>query len=365
MSTEAQTYVDTALATAPIPRRARAVLYAVASYMHESPGTAHHRVCYAGQNRLAQRAGCCVRSLRTHIKTLMALGVITRTGRVRDTGGRGRATDEIRMCGFSDLPANSADRSLRPTGKNSTTYRQIVHDLPATVAGPYIDDTNYKPTTPTDGVGGGDGVDALIAAQRAVAHGDAARLHAIDAMLVPVLRQLRLDTPSPTGALTDLASWVTAAALTDDEARWAVSQVLIARHATVRPADIRAAVDAVRRRRAAAQPPGMGRVLHGDAVLMARWPAMLADLETRIGPQAVATWLGTCVLDGIRGGTAHVATHHGFVARGLDSYATQLRAALDAVYGGVTRLDVCCRRPWSAGQRSHQPETQTAASSQT
>ncbi len=140
MSTEGQKFVDTLIngdEGGEVPRRTRRTLQAVASLMHERPNVPDwHRRCYAGQSKLALRAGASVRTVRNHLKMLEKQAVIFRTRKARAGAEKQGVTETIYIIGFSDLPVELAGRSEVELENSTTTNRQFANSQAASDARP-------------------------------------------------------------------------------------------------------------------------------------------------------------------------------------------------------------------------------------
>lgn len=152
MSSEAQRYVD-GIATSEVgkalPRQLFRTLYAIASFMGESPDKPDaHRICWAKQSTIARRAGASEKTVERHIKALISAKILAPPKRhCRPGDRRGGAVKSLRIVGFSpDQPDNVSDRSRRPNGHLGST-NQTNAPRP-TGHGVSHRETKNKPTKP-------------------------------------------------------------------------------------------------------------------------------------------------------------------------------------------------------------------------
>jgi DNA-binding transcriptional ArsR family regulator len=104
---------------------AKLVLLALANRSNHETG-----ICYPGQTLLGEECSMSSRTVRRHLRSLEAKGLVRRRARMLPEG-RGRTSDEYRLA-FYDQPDNVSVRS-GPTGQNRTTKRTKQDDQPDTV----------------------------------------------------------------------------------------------------------------------------------------------------------------------------------------------------------------------------------------
>lgn len=167
----------------------------------------------------------------------------------------------------------------------------------------------------------------------------AARVAAVDTVLAPIVRRLRLDAPSLDGSLRSLADWIGVKALTAHEATTIAAAVLKDRRASVKPSDIERAVKSQLALRAPAAR------LSGDPDLAGRWPEALAVLEGMVGATQFASWCTTLVPFRRIGARLQVASHQRFVAVHVErEFAASLRVAVQSVWPDVSAVEIVSRR---------------------
>lgn len=167
---------------------------------------------------------------------------------------------------------------------------------------------------------------------------------ALTEVLSPIVTQRRFDAPVIASALRSLAQFVADQGLTKAEASAIVKKILEERRASVKPSDI---ADATKQAVNMRPPP---RLLKGNAELMREWPRVLATLERILGPATAQQAFSTLVIDRLdraRGGRviAYVSTHEPWRKKSIElSLSAQFRAALSAVFPGVTEFFIEHRR---------------------
>lgn len=186
--------------------------------------------------------------------------------------------------------------------------------------------------------------DVLLSAAASRPDDDAFQAVLVD-FLAPLIRQRHLDAPSMIGAVTALADWIVKQGLGEGEGRKVLAQLLERRKATVKPSDIETAV-----KTAIGHRP-LQRQCTGDAALMRKWPAVVAELEKLIGGERTTHAFSTFALDSIsepnRAGKiiARVSTHADWAKRHVElSLSSQFRAAMSAVFPGVSDIWIETRR---------------------
>lgn len=101
---------------------AKLVLLALANRTNQDTG-----LCFPGQELLGQECSMSARTIRRHLKTLEAAGLVRRRPRMLGEG-RGRTSDEYRLA-FYDQPDKLSGKS-GPTGQTVTTNRSNQDDQP-------------------------------------------------------------------------------------------------------------------------------------------------------------------------------------------------------------------------------------------
>jgi len=101
---------------------AKLVLLAIANRTNHETG-----LCFPGQQLLGRECSMSERTIRRHLKTLEAAGLVRRRPRMLGEG-RGRTSDEYRLA-FYDQPDNLAGKS-GPTGQIVRTNRTNQDDQP-------------------------------------------------------------------------------------------------------------------------------------------------------------------------------------------------------------------------------------------
>lgn len=125
MSRAADVHLDNLISTRGYRGGLVATLRAIARFTPDDRAGC----CYAGESTLAESAGIDARSVRRHVATLWRDGIIVRR---RHAGGqgRGRNTDEIRICGFNDQPDRLSGFTCGLTGQPGPTNRTSCADQP-------------------------------------------------------------------------------------------------------------------------------------------------------------------------------------------------------------------------------------------
>lgn len=103
---------------------AKLVLLALANRTNQETG-----LCFPGQELLGQECSMSARTIRRHLKTLEAAGLVRRRPRMLGEG-RGRTSDEYRLAFYDQ--ADKLSGKSGPTGQNGTTNRTNQDDQPDT-----------------------------------------------------------------------------------------------------------------------------------------------------------------------------------------------------------------------------------------
>lgn len=103
---------------------AKLVLLALANRTNQETG-----LCFPGQELLGQECSMSARTIRRHLKTLEAAGLVRRRPRMLGEG-RGRTSDEYRLAFYDQ--ADKLSGKSRPTGQTETTNRSNQDDQPDT-----------------------------------------------------------------------------------------------------------------------------------------------------------------------------------------------------------------------------------------
>jgi hypothetical protein len=240
-----------------VPRHARKTLLAIASFMKHRPGRPEHAVCFATQASIGNRCGANARTVRSHVAELEKLGVIYREPRHHSGTGRGGASDRLRIRGYGDQPATisawSHDDGPRPTGNESATKRQPLHDQAATVAANTYRDQErpnagataasiheHPHAGPSGQRGRGSEVSEGLDSARALG---AAEAQVVEHLLGPVLLNRRLDAEAVAATCRGIARRVADKRLSERALIAAAELVLAKRNVTVRPADFYTALE--------------------------------------------------------------------------------------------------------------------------
>lgn len=365
-----------------VPPLTKLVCYSIANYVADVG-----KGCFPGVDTLMADTGLSNRSIATHIEHAREANLLD-VQRSRGPSGQHRRTVYLpRFPNNAVLPKGAAAVDMRGTHDAESDANFQVNEAhmgdghvneahsarPGEVnsLGPcepdappcepddadrvkmvhaYKDELSTEPSTknppPLPPAGGrvgrtrrGSEIEDAISAVIADRPDNANRRFAIEALLAPIVRQRKLDAPSVEGTLRSLADWLALKALTEDEATAICSAVLATRRATVKPSDIEDGVKA----RIGLRPERA--MICGDSELMRRWPRVLDDLSQHIGPDRAHAWFSTVVIESIEHGRARLATHRQFVTAHISrEYSAQVRASLDAVFGGVTSVEFCTRR---------------------
>jgi DNA-binding MarR family transcriptional regulator len=320
------------------------------------------------QKATAGRWGCARVTINGAIKSLVEWGYVEK---------KSQAETNTALCLYRlliDKPESSAPAAPKPEPKkkkgkggvssvDDTSQDAAVSSTGDTCVEPETtrvssgDDTNIEdqrsgdlspPKSPAGGRRGrakvSSEVEEVIAAIAADVPDDAQRA-VLNDFLAPLIRQRQFTAPSLEGGARALLGFITARAPTADELRKVRDQLLIDRIATVKPSDVESAIRTV----VASRP--LPRVLQGDAALMQRWPAVLAELEKQIGAESTQQVFSTFAVDRLerqsRTGRliAYVSTHADWARKHVElSLSAQFRAAMIAVYPGVDTVWIETRK---------------------
>lgn len=250
----------------------------------------------------------------------------------------------------STPPANGGATTNRPSNQWKPPLRSMEGTPPANGANPFLD-PSLDPSPQPPGVGGRvrakkfNEVESALHELIAETSDNEAKRFALNEVVAPIVTQLRFEAPIIAGALRELVKWASEQSLTATEAPALVRKVLKDRHASVKPSDIQDAV-----RHAIARRPAP-RKIAGDPRLMADWHKVMAHLEHMCGQDRAQQAFSTFAIDrigppNIAGRViAHISTHEEWARKNVElGLTSQFRAALNAVFPGVTDIYVSTRR---------------------
>lgn len=371
MSKEAMKFIGEKLAS--IDRRSLSALQAEV-VKAVAWKTLQDRPCRCGEDVLAAQAKANKRTVRRALDKAVELGLIRRKASCRGAhGGRGRLFDTIYIIGFND----TADTSETPKSENQSdflsgcsapaanghsipTNRTFCPDQPDKKSNAYIEKQlsikRQSTSHPYPSHASEKGrltvrakltneVESVLVAVAADRPDDEAFQIVLGDFLAPLIRQRTLTAPSLIGTVMALATWLVDQELREDELQKALGKLLENRIATVKPSDIERTVKTI-----VAHRP-LPRKLSGDAVLMQRWPHVLAVLEAQIGAESTQQIFSTFVIESIGKRNAagrvvaHVSTHADWARKHVElELSAQFRVALNVVFPGVSDVWIETRK---------------------